>query len=95
MADSESTQEDKPTKRSTAVKAEAQDAGNGDDTLTYPVNQLVSDGYTILGHESFVVAGALDGREPDELMEVGEAQAAIDAWLQRPVQVDLREGEEE
>jgi hypothetical protein len=94
VADSESTKEDKPTKRSVAVKAETQDAGN-DDTLTYPVSQLVADGSAILGHESFIVAGALDGSDPDELMVVSDAQAAIDAWLQRPVQVDQREGEEE
>jgi hypothetical protein len=94
VADSESTKEDKPTKRSAAVKAETQDAGN-DDALMYPVGQLVEDGSAILGHESFVVAGALDGRDPDELMEVGDAQIVIDAWLQKPVEVDQREGEEE
>jgi hypothetical protein len=90
VADSESAQgKSKTTSRSAAAKPEAQSGnGNGDTLPPIPVNQLVADGSALLGHPSHAVAGALAGHDPDEMLDIDEAKAAVEAWLQTPVAVD-------
>lgn len=72
-----------------------EDAPAVDDTPTIPVSQLISEGSGLLGYPSHVVAGGLSGHaDADEEMPIDVAKAEVEAWLQQPVQLDPREGEE-
>lgn len=92
MADSESQE------KTTKAAAGKQSAPPPDDTAPpIPVDQLVADGSALLGYESWVVAGAMAGLPSDMTdgdMTIDDATTEVESWLQRPVEVDPRVGEE-
>jgi hypothetical protein len=49
-----------------------------------PVSQLIEGARTYLGYSSWTAAGALHGRDPDEMMSVETAKATIQRWRDQP-----------
>jgi hypothetical protein len=49
-----------------------------------PVSQLIEGATAYLGHPSWTAAGALYGHDPDEMMSIDAAKAAIDVWHKTP-----------
>jgi hypothetical protein len=99
VADEPSTQqEEKATAR--RAKAEPQAEPQAETQATeaaaapmpdVPVSQLIADSGAFLGYPSHTAAGALGGHDPDEMMSIDAAKSEVEAWLQKPVEV---EGEE-
>ena len=50
-----------------------------------PVSQLIEGATAYLGHSSWTAAGALHGRDPDEMMSIDAAKAAIEQWHTSPL----------
>ena len=50
-----------------------------------PVSQLIENARAYLGHSSWTAAGALHGHEPDEMMSIDAAKAAIEQWRTTPL----------
>jgi hypothetical protein len=50
-----------------------------------PVSQLIEGATAYLGHSSWTAAGALHGRDPDEMMSIDAAKAAIEQWHTKPL----------
>lgn len=50
-----------------------------------PVSQLIENASAYLGHSSWTAAGALHGHDPDEMMSIDAAKAAIEQWHTTPL----------
>lgn len=68
-----------------AAAAEQKEQGESSEGAeAFPVERLISEGKDLLGHDGFIVAGALHGISKKNLT-LDEAKAAVDAWLAAPV----------
>lgn len=92
-------QEEKPTRRGPRRAEAGQPSpsvgaagGGATKSPEVPVGQLIEGATGMLGHSSWVAAGALREHEPGEMMSVDAAKAEVEKWLAKPVETAEREG---
>lgn len=90
MADSESIQKStKPTaKKSVQLTADEATPEDAPTSVEVPIGQLIEQGQDFVGYPSYTVAGAFSQRDPDEMIDVGDAKTQVETWLQQPVETD-------
>jgi hypothetical protein len=85
MADNRKAADEAPLDAGKAARAAVQETEPADDAPTFTLDRLTgSDGASLTGYPSHVVAGALAGVTKKKFT-IEETKAAVHAWLDAPV----------